>query len=308
MDRESRFHPLDDAGVGEQKLRQSWLLAPVSVGAGMLAGYLFLEDEPLGGLLLEVGAGLVLFAVLFYFERRFIVSYLDRAIESLSAPLDPEDVDTEQMPGDFRGDFGPLFIAQVVLHLLAAGDYEKAFSRFSQSLQLARAQAWLFNNQAELGIIDSNRESFIDRLVEPDVTDPLWKEFSSSEAAQYKDAFSWLDIDRLGWSQRRRIIGPGHEVVIAFTLPAESPHGLVITAPRAVENAIKLILEAVHEGGILTYRVAGVQAECPPSPGWPPTLWVVDEPVAQAVHPGITAVPIHIPDEEIADVTPLSDP
>ena len=267
----------------------------------MITAYLIIEDSPLGGLLLEVGAGLGLFAVLFFFERRFIVSYLDRAIESLASPIEPEEIDGEQMPGDFRGDFGPLFIAQAVLHLLARGDYAQAYQRFSSDLRLSRAQAWLFNNRLVFEIDDANQSSFVQRLDEPNATDQLWNDFAESEAGQYVDLFAKFDLDRIGWSQRRRIIGPRHEVIVAFVLPSDSPHGIVITEPRAVDNAIKIILESVHENGILTYRVAGIQTDSPPIPGWPPTFWIVDDPAATSVHPGMTAEPIHAPDELIVD-------
>lgn len=300
MKKETRLVSLDSHGSPDESFRGWPLLIPGLIGLVLVAGYLIIEDDPLGGLFLEVGAGLALFSTLFFFERRFVFRFVRSQIQSLREPMTREEIErNEATPGDFHGDFGPLFMASTFLGLVAEGRIEEAFPLMAPSLREVRAAAWLYNNREQLKIDELNRQEHIVRLASgPNGGHPHWQDFVDSEAAVFREATSQIDFESLSWSQRRRIVGPNHETVIAFQLGSDSPHGAVISGPYLVDGATTLLLEAVELDGTLTYLVAAFNSNCPPTPGWPPTLWIVDDPVAFDAHPGVKAEPIRASLEE----------
>lgn len=300
MEKGSPLVPLDPDKSREPGFAIGPLLLPGVVGLALVVAYLLTEDDPFGGLMLEVGAGMALFSALFFFERRFIVRFVQSQIESLREPMTPEEIEgNESTPGDFHGDFGPLFMASLFLGLVHAAQFDQAFVLMSASLREVRASAWLYNNKEILAITDENRDSYISRIASgPSKDDELWSAFAESEASLFQDATRHLNLDSLGWSHRRRILGPAHELILAFPIGEQNPHGILISGPHVVEDAVKIVLEAVELDGTLTYLVAGFNTETPPVPGWPPTMWNIYDPVAAEVHPGVSATPIRATLEE----------
>jgi hypothetical protein len=105
---------------------------------------------------------------------------------------------------------------------------------------------------------------------------------------QYADCFKGFTEANVGWSQRRRIVGPRHEVMLLVPLPRSARHGFVADGPTLLEDTRSLLMMYVDDfagTGHHGYLFAGLGRQ-PPSPGWPPSFWEDGDPVALAVHPG----------------------
>jgi len=298
---DSNLTPLDGGAGLNERVSSKWLVFVGLFGTALVVAYSIVQTDPLGGLLLELGVGMLLFSVLFWFERRFIRRLVDEAIVSLTARTSEDDpILNEQTPGDFHGDFGPLFMAQAFVGCLRSGEFDKAFQLMTAQLRLALVQSWLFKNRESLGLeLGSELDAQADHLMRgPHEDEPRWNEFSAAEGRALANTLRQFPEDRLGWSQRRRILGPRHELMIAFNLPPGSPNGIIVTEPRQVENALKLVLEAAELESVLTYGVAAFQSECPPVPGWPPTFWNIYDEVAEAAHVGVQSEPFFAESDE----------
>jgi hypothetical protein len=280
-------------------LRTGPLVATGAVGLILVLLYVVLElgeDPPrLSGLLLEIGAGLMLFALLLVVQ----VKLVERAISSARG-LTEQDLAAAQAegglnpltPGDFHDDIGPLAVAGAVVRDLADGNLRDAWLLFDPNWKRCRAMSWLYNNREQVGLpadLTDEVEQLAEELAQlHDVAGGLTDHFVASEAHDYADLLRGFDDDRWGWSQRRRIVGPRHEIVLALPLPTDAPHGIVVDRPMIVTRAIKILVSYQSApDGTPPYLVAGINCEAAPLPTWPPTSWVIDDPAAVASHPGV---------------------
>ena len=228
-------------------LRTMPLVATGAVGLILVVLYVVVElgEEPprLSGLLLEIGAGLMLFALLLVVQ----VKLVERAISSARGLTEQELAAAQAegglnplTPGDFHDDLGPLAVAGAVVRDLADGNLRDAWLLFDPNFKRCRAMAWLYNNREQLGLPDDPTDE-VEVLVEElaqlhDVAGGLTDHFVASEAHQYGDLLRGFDDDRWGWSQRRRIVGPRHEIVLALPLPTDAPHGIVVDRPMIITS------------------------------------------------------------------------
>ena len=291
----------EDAPVSAERVRRGWLLTIGALGLSAVVSYVVLELNEVGGpwsgLALELGAGVLLFAVLFLLERRIVANAVTTALARISKD------DKEQMwadplsnpltPGDFYSEIGPLAVAGAFVRDLADGNFEEAWLLADANWRLCRAQAWIFNNLKALGVSDqASRDVMAAHLAAgPHANDSTWKSFASIEAAAFMSLLGDFDDDKWGWSQRRRIVGPTHELILAMPLPSDAPDGFVVDKPTILTESIKVLIGAhVVEEGVF-YLVAGLNNETAPTPGWPPTWWALEDPVALATHPGLAGDP-----------------
>tara|TARA_R100000935_G_scaffold27496_1_gene47675 strand:+ start:202 stop:1122 length:921 start_codon:yes stop_codon:yes gene_type:complete len=284
-------------------IRLGPLLVTGALGLALVVAHIVVElegDAPaLSGLMLEVGAGLLLFAVLLVVQNRLV----ERAI-SAARGLTPDELVSKQAegeanpltPGDFHADLGPLAVAGAVVRDLADGAFRDAWLLFDPNLRRCRAMAWLYNNRAQLGLpeqFSAEAEELVDVLMElRDHPSGLADHFIEIEARQYAEGLAGYNDDLYGWSQRRRIVGPMHEMVLAIRLPSDAPHGILVDRPTIVSDTIKVLVSAHVVSDRVLYLVAGINYEAAPLPTWPPTWWAIDDPVAAAAHPGIAARPV----------------
>jgi hypothetical protein len=270
------------------------------IGFALVAGHVVVEldgDPPrLSGLMLEVGAGLLLFALLLVVQNRLV----ERAISAARGLTEDElmakqaEGETNPLtPGDFHDAIGPLAVASAVVRDLADGSFREAWLLFDPNLKRCQAMAWVYNNREQLGLapeLSEEAEALVDLLVElSDHPSGLVDEFVASESRQYAEFLQGYDDDRYGWSQRRRIVGPRHEMVLAMPLPSDAPHGILIERPTIVPSTIKILVSANTFGDRTVYLIAGINYEAAPLPTWPPTWWAIDDPAAVGSHPGISA-------------------
>lgn len=246
--------------------------------------------------MLEVGAGLLLFALLLVVQNRLVERAISAARGLTEDELLVKQAEGERnplTPGDFHDDIGPLAVASAVVRDLADGNFREAWALFDPNLKRCRVLAWLYNNREQLGLPSEwceEAEAIVDLVIEHgDHPSGLAEEFVTSESEQYAEALAGYDDDRYGWSQRRRILGPRHEIVVALLLPSDAPHGIVVDRPTIIPNAIRILVSAHTAGDGTLYLVAGINYEAAPLPTWPPTWWAIDDPAAIAAHPGIPA-------------------
>jgi hypothetical protein len=211
-------------------------------------------------------------------------------------------------PGDFHSDIGPLAVASAFVRDIADGNFEDAWLIVDPTWRLCRAQAWIYNNLEPLGCTDDPelRDQLAEHLVNgPHPTEQIWRAFAGNEASALHSAVGDFNDDRWGWSQRRRILGPGHEVILASPLPAHAPNGFIVDQPTLLAESIHVLVSSHRLNAGVLYLVAGLNGHAAPSPGWPPTWWVLDDPAALACHPGLTP-PATTPSRELPPRDPPS--
>lgn len=289
----------DKPGYGPAtRISWLWLSVPAVTGLVLILIHVHWEAgpgrHPWSSVFVNAGTALLLFAVLLVFQR----SLVERAVNETVRRLTREELeskwaettDNPLTPGDFHDDLGPA-VASAFVRDCSSGDYRDALLLADPDWRLSRAQAWIFNNLASLGLQGTPHDAWDDLArclaTGPHEANSQWEEFLSTETAQFREVFSDFDDDRWGWSQRRRIIGPRHEVVVALPLPQDAPDGFVLNAPLVVPRSIQVLLRCLELEGKRMYLVAGVNVDAPPLPGWPPSWWIIDDPVAAAHHPGV---------------------
>ncbi|WP_238015993.1 hypothetical protein KZZ52_00450 [Dactylosporangium sp. AC04546] len=262
------------------------------LGGGSVATAIFLDVEvKLGNIVpsvfLEVGAGILLFAVLFVAERRVVRREVQRQTSALIEALTgsatqranlAQDPDLPDMI-DFVAPGGPGDTAQRFLEALATGRYETAWELADDDWRLCRAQAFLWNNRNHFGF-DLQR---LDELAAEICTGPsksyAWRAFRSTEQRHYKEVFGDIKAREWGLASRRRRIAPAYELVIMMPL-GEHKDGIIVHAPTVVDGAITFVLHETADG----YRIASHVAEAPPRPGWPPSWWSRNDPAVTALY------------------------
>jgi hypothetical protein len=137
--------------ISEERLRSGWLAAIGIVGLAIVGLAILLdrwEDEQtlVPAVVLNLGTGIMLFAVLFFAERRLVRRETQRLVQALSGDEDVltefADRDPEELVDPEAAD-----VAFSWMGALIDGRYEDAWRRSHPAWRLARAQAWLWNNR-----------------------------------------------------------------------------------------------------------------------------------------------------------------
>jgi hypothetical protein len=277
---------------------RAWpLVLSGATGLALLALHVVFElgDKPprLSGLLLEVGAALLLFAVLLVVQ----VKLVERAVSAARAVTAEEFASSlaetggnPLTPGDFYEETGPFAVASAVVSGFATGNLRDAWLLCDANFRRCRAMAWVYNHRDQIGLPEGLTDD-VEGLVETlaslrDAPGRLTELFVMSESNQYAKVLKNFDDSRWGWSHRRRIVGPRHEIILALPLPIDAPDGLVVDRPMLVGDSIKVLVSCEPMGDQTVYLVAAINLEAPPLPTWPPTWWIIDDPAAGAAHPG----------------------
>lgn len=273
-----------------------WVLLSGLVGLGLAVVGVEMsfgrDSNVIPELLINAGVSILLFAALYVVQHELIeraVLSTVRALSRAEAAAHLGSDDDPMMPGDFLADTGPMTVANLAVEWLASGDYETAWQVFDPILRRSRGQAWVFNNVRQLGLADENSmEAALSLILDPEERHSgMRREFVKSEAEQFRKMLASYSSDKFGWSHRRRVVGPRHEMVLAIPLDRSTPYGMLITGPTMVSETVKVLVGCFRRPEGLVYLVSGINLEAPPRPGWPPSWWIVDDPVATAAHPGV---------------------
>ncbi|MGI9121198.1 MAG: hypothetical protein ACR2G7_13955 [Acidimicrobiales bacterium] len=293
------MEPLEESVT--QSYSRKWLLLPAGLGVALIVYNLRWAKthggtNALPGVLSDIGVSLLLFSVLFWFEKR-IERRIIESIRVLSRKDFEDFPETHSedplMPGDFQSDTGPEAFAQALMLGIETREYAAVWALSDENLRRCRAQAWIYNNTAELGLPEKHSpewDELAEKLVfDPLSTGPIWASFAAIEMDTYSELFRGYDSDQWGWSQRRRIVGPHHEVIYLVPLPRSAPHGFMATSATLIEDSRHLLMSCVEEpfgDAPRRYLFAGF-GDSAPLAGWPPTWWSMHDPVAWEAHPGM---------------------
>ncbi len=280
------------------RLSWFWLSVAAAVGSVLVGIHVYWESggsHPWSGVFVNAGTALLLFVVLLIFQRSLVERTVSETIRRLTKEEVQKQWDEPTLnpitPGDFHEPTGPLAVAGAFVREIVAANYRDAITFGTPAWRLSRAQAWIFNNLEPLGLATEPKvvwDALAGHLAGgPHSDSPIWNEFVASEESLFREVMGEFDDDRWGWSQRRRIVGSRHEVVMALALPPDAPHGIIVDAPTLVTKSIRLLLKCVELDGALVYLIDGVNTDAPSSPGWPPSWWIVDDPAATRDHPGV---------------------
>lgn len=192
--------------------------------------------------------------------------------------------DQEQTPEELAvhyGPDGPVAAASnwldAVLHV---GDYALAWSLMAESLRLARAQAWLWNNRElfERAAEDLDEQSRMLAAVPSE--HPYWDEFAEIELGTFAEAYPSDQYANVGISSKPRPLAPGLELVLfipmsaAQALEGATPldGGGVIVGGTEGGMPVRTFAQIAVEHDGARWTVASHNGEQMPQLGWPPVL------------------------------------
>lgn len=252
------------------------LIVLTLVGLALVAASVVLRREDMWpSVALEMGAGILLFAVLFYVERSFIRREIGSVVEALTWTPEQQAEFSRNLTVDdaertYASD-GPVATALAWTEAMAQRRYLDAWGLSERNWRLCRGQAWLWNNRdvlQERGYNDL--EGLAEMLDDGPAEHPLWHEFQGSETMQFADALADLDVENLGVSTRRRVTGIDHELVVLLPL---GPHKEGYACGDLLPSALAERLDSPLSYGV---PLAGYGAMTPPTPGLPPSWWFID--------------------------------
>lgn len=280
----SGAHPSGAAETERVRKWPLWLLG--LVGVASVVGAIYLDvvrdvENIAPSLLLELGAGVFLFAFLFWAERRIVIREVRRQTRALVEALTYSPEQQEAMAEDPElgtlesrfGEEGQIGVALRFVGAAADGRYEDAWELADDNWKLCRAEAFLWNNRNFYG----DDQSVLDRLAAEITAGPsdaeVWEEFVETERGQYVQTWGDIDVNQWGAASRRRRIAPDYELVILTPL-GKYETGFMVHGLTALPAAVTLVMHRTSHG----FRVASHVAEAPPIPGWPPSWWVRNDP------------------------------
>jgi hypothetical protein len=215
---------------------------------------------------LEVGAALMLFAILYYLQRVLIRRQTSELIRRIDANLE----DLSPVPEHRQG---ALAVAFEWLEAMAAGDYMTGWRLSDDNWRLCRAQSWIWSNR--LIISQDHSIDEVERaLAQGDAKHPLWAAFVYTESEYFRDYYSGVDTTKIGVGSEHRPTGRDYDLLL-FPPLDESGKGYFVLQPMVLNTRAQvLIRKGVGEHGWL---VASHCSVAPPTPGRPPSWWVVGD-------------------------------
>lgn len=282
----------DREPIQEEQVRYRWLVLLALFGSAIVVGSIYWNvfrhrDDILPSVLLEVGAGMLLFVVLFGVERvvvrktiRLETEKLYRAMSTVnsSESQEVEDAIVEQA---VKLGVSPFDSAHQWLEAAVDSDYEELWDLSDTSWQLCRAQAWVWNNRHPkfLDLDESACVQLADELAQGPGVSSYWGDFARIEAEQFQEAYQGVEPGEWGVGSQRRVVAPGYEVVNLIPL-GQYRKGLLITRPLWVRNGLRFLYRWNGEKWVL----ASHTADAPPTPGLPPSWWAADSVPDDALH------------------------
>ena len=228
---------------------------------------------------LELGAGIMLFAFLYWAEKRLVKNQAEQLVQALTSDwtnLQPLKDVAERAEGLSIRESGPSDIAWNWLNAVCSGHYETAWELSEPNWRLCRVQAWLWNNKwlwdnSETAIY-GDRDEIATALASSDVRHPLWLPFVQTEEKHFRDTWKDVQPDKWGIASNRRPTGKGYELVV-FAPLGPYQHGYLLHAAAYINN-LRLLMHETEGGWLMASHIS----VAPPSPGWPPSWWVVGDP------------------------------
>lgn len=274
---------LDPTGKAERVSRPALLLI-------LLFGFLAvrvavaLDREIWPSVALELGAGIMLFSVLFVVERSFVRNQTRALLEAID--MDGRDMDafvrthSDEEVDRMGSPTGAVAVAFEWAEAMIRGDYKHAWFLSDPNWRRCRAQSWLWNNRALVEQLGGDRDALTDRILRAPDDDELWHNFVEVEKDQFRDAWRGIDLDQWGVASRSRPTGKNHELVI-LTPTGRFQQGYIVREQVMLPSTLNLLMHQTEDGWLL----ASHASVAPPTPGWPPSWWIIDD---QAMSQGLS--------------------
>lgn len=286
---ETSFDPVPVEHHDRRNLREvvsAWWLTGVGVfGAILTAVAIFTSlrwpnmNPVWSGIELQFGSAILIFALLFVVERRFIRRQVEESTQQLIENITDESfaklaMDLPEETRRLAEPGGPVEAATRWRDHVLAGDYVDAWNLSEDNWKLCRIQAWIYNNRTDLGLATlADLRACLNVMVS--MSDHiLWPQFFATERNQFLKAWS-IGQQEWGVSSRRRCMGPGYELIITTPLGGRTS-GYVVHGPAALPHSMQLLMHQTDDGWLL----AAYDAGAPPQPGWPPAWWMPNDPAA----------------------------
>jgi hypothetical protein len=170
------------------------------------------------------------------------------------------------------GDAGQVGVAFRFFNAMREGRVLDSMNLADKNWQLCRIQSWLWNNREHYSPGSTEIERLADLLLKEQQPTSVWRSFLDSEANQFIEAWGPVDADALGAASRQRRIARDYELVILA--PTGTTGGYFVTTATAIPNAMTFVLHRVAG----TWLLASHCSTAPPTPGWPPAWWMIDDP------------------------------
>lgn len=229
---------------------------------------------------LQFGSTILLFAVLFYVERRFVRRVIQQAAKQFLRAMSPDEPISDDVLDNPNTRIGSAAAdaAAAWYSAISEGRFSDAWARSERNWRLCRAQAWIWNHRSQLGLTDqSQMQNLAGELSAVACSHTVSQHFMASERAQFLEATSGTPPGRWGLASSRRCVGPGYEVFIFIALTEDYAYGMEILGPSLVPGSHTVLMHLI-EGG---WQMAAFDAVAPPQPGWPPAWWIKGDRVAE---------------------------
>lgn len=234
-------------------------------------------------LALQFGSTILLFAVLFYIERRFVRRVIHQTADKFLRALQPHESNEDlaervsRNPNSIRSG-AALIAARDAFSALVDGRFVELWASAEANWRLCRAQAWVWNNRLQLKLSSEEQmQSLAEDLSQLNSEHPLWSTFLEIERQSYLKTLSNFRPGEWGVATGRRCVGPGYELFQFSRLSGEFRHGLEVLATTIMPDSTTLLMHLSPQG----WKVAATGAYAPPQPGWPPAFWAVGDPAAE---------------------------
>jgi hypothetical protein len=154
--------------------------------------------------------------------------------------------------------------------VLIRRDFGDAWPRLDDTLRLCIVQSWLWANRKSRHPLMQeamrDRDAAAAALADENPRDTeLWQAFAKTQQERIVDTLvsTTRDPTKLSVASRPRPIGAGLELVL-FVDSHGGEH--MIFRPTVVPVVYRIVMRRTDKG----WRVAGIMADKPPKPGWPP--------------------------------------
>lgn len=145
-------------------------------------------------------------------------------------------MDEGQSPDELRshyGPTGPVAVAKRFVDLvLGKQNLADAWPLMTEGLRRFVANEWVTVNAAHPSLRATNPQALVEALAQERPTHPLWPAFESSQAQNFNDLWSNIDLDTRGWASRPRLIAPGRELVLLAETGGTEP--ITVAEPTVV--------------------------------------------------------------------------
>lgn len=169
-------------------------------------------------------------------------------------------------------DSGQVSVTYKFLHAMREGRVEEGYTLADTNWQLCRIQSWLWNKRDTFGSETGELQILAESLLKAHLPSEVWREFIASETYDFSNAWRSIEPDKWGAASRRRRVARDYDVVILA--PLGETGGYFVNTATMIPNAMIFAMHAINESWLVANHV-GI---APPTPGWPPAWWTLNDP------------------------------